>query len=175
MPLTKKQQFRRVTLLCCHFDRNLAYHRAGKKSPTELMWPGEFWTTVHSNFLNCCVLEWCKLFVDSKNRNPGEHRWDKVVADKVRFEAELYQHINNTQYQTLLSAMRTARNKFIAHLDDENTEYTPHMDIAKDAVHFYHSYIARNEANPGDLAGLPTDLDDYYSCCYREAQKIYAP
>jgi hypothetical protein len=48
------------------------------------------------------------------------------------------------------------------------------MDIAKDAVQFYHSYIARNEADSGDLIGLPTDLNDYYSACYREAENIYA-
>ena len=107
----------------------------------ELKGIGDFWTTVHSNFLDCSVLEWCKLFVDTKNRNPGEHRWDNVVADKVRFKTELYQHIDKTQFQTLINAIRTARNKFIAHLDDQNIEYTPHMDIAKDAVQFYHSYI----------------------------------
>jgi hypothetical protein len=174
MPLTKRQQFRRVTLLCCEFVRNLAYYRAGKNSMKELKEPCDFWTTVHSNFINCCVLEWCKLFVDTKNGNPGEHRWDNVVADKVRFKAELYQHIGKTPFQTLISAMRTARNKFIAHLDDQNIEYNPHMDIAKDAVHFYLSYIVRNEASPGDLIGLPTDLNEYYSACYREAENIYA-
>jgi hypothetical protein len=172
--LNKRQRFRRVTLLCCHFVRNLAYHRAGKNSMKELKETGDFWTTVHSNFLNCCVLEWCKLFVDTKNRNPGEHRWDNVVADKDRFKAELYQHIDKSQFQTLINAMRTARNKFIAHLGDQNIEYTPHMDIAKDAVQFYHSYIVRNEADSGDLTGLPTDLNDYYSACYREAENIYA-
>ena len=102
------------------------------------------------------------------------HRWDNVVADKVRFKAELYQHIDKTRFQTLIGAMRTPRNKFIAHLDDQNKEYTPHMDLAKDAVQFYHSYIARNEAEPNDLIGLPTDLNNYYSACYREAENIYA-
>jgi hypothetical protein len=141
----------------------------------ELEETGDFWATVHSNFLNCCVLEWCKLFVDTKNRNPGEHRWDNVVADKVQFKAELFQHVDNTEFSTLKKAMRTCRDKFIAHLDDQNIEYTPHMDIAKDAVQFYHIYIVQNEASPGDLAGLPTDLDDYYSVRNREAEKIYAP
>jgi hypothetical protein len=27
--LTRRDRLRRVTLLCCHFARNLAYHRAG--------------------------------------------------------------------------------------------------------------------------------------------------
>jgi len=175
VPLPKRQQLRRVTLLCCHFVRNLAYHRAGKKSPTELKRAGEFWVTVNGNFLDCCVLEWCKLFVDTKNRNPGEHRWDNVVADKVRFAAELFQHVDQMQFRNLVGAMRTYRDKFIAHLDEENVGNIPQMNIAEDSAQFYHRYIVRSEANPDDLAGLPTDLEDYYSVCYREAREIYEP
>jgi hypothetical protein len=172
VPLTKRDQYRRAALLCCHFARNLAYRRAGKQSINELTESGEFWTTVHNNFLNTCVLEWCKLFVDTKGRKPGEHRWDNVVDDKARFETELYQHINEAQFKRLVDEMRTARDKFIPHLDDQNVECTPHMGIAKAAVEFYHIYIV-NEANPGYLAGVPTDLNDHYSACYQEAQKIY--
>ena len=144
----------------------------------ELKEPGDFWTTVHINFLNCCVLEWCKLFVDNKNRNPGEHHWESVVSDKVRFEAEFLQyigHIDETEkdFAYLIMVMSTYRNKFVAHFDEYNIAQIPPMDMAKDAVQFYHSYIVRNEANSGDLAGLPTDLDDYYSACYQEAEKIY--
>ena len=65
----------------------------------------------------------------------------------------MFRHIDKTQFQTLKKAMREARNKFIAHLDDEKVEYTPYMNIAKDTVRFYHSYIVEN-ADPGDLAGL---------------------
>jgi hypothetical protein len=138
----------------------------------ELKELGYFWTTVRVNFISVSVLEWCKLFVDTKARKPGEHRWDNVVADKVRFKAQLYQHINQTEFQKVKDEMRTARNKFIAHLDDENIARIPHMDIAKDTVQFYHSFIV-NEANPNDLKGLPTDLNEYYVACYSEAQKIY--
>jgi hypothetical protein len=178
--LTKSEQFRRVTLLCCHFVRNLAYYRADKRSQDEFKSADEFWITVHANFIDQCVLEWCKLFVDTKNRQPGEHRWDNVVADKARFQTELFQQIDQTQFQTLVDAMSTACNKFIAHLDDQNKEDTPHMDVAKEAVQFYHGYIVMNEAHPGDnlhprtVTGLLTDLNDYYSARYREARKIYA-
>jgi hypothetical protein len=181
VPLTNSERFRRVTLLCCHFARNLAYHRADQRSPAELRQAGEFWVTVRSNFLDHCVLEWCKLFVDTRNRQPGEHRWDNVVADKARFQTELFQHVGQTQFEALAEKMRKARNKFIAHLDDENKENTPHMDLAKDAVEFYHRYIVLNEGQPGDnlhprtVTGLLTDLNDYYSGCYLEARKIYAP
>jgi hypothetical protein len=73
----------------------------------------------------------------------------------------------------LIMVMSTYRNKFVAYLDEYNIAQIYPMDMAKDAVQFYHSYIVRNEANSGDLAGLLTDLDDYYSACYQEAEKIY--
>jgi hypothetical protein len=111
VPLTKRDQFRRITLLCCHFVRNLAYDQAGR-TPS-LKSASQFWITVHKNFLDHYVLEWCKLFIDTKNGYPGEHRWDNVVTDKARFEAELFRHINKTQFHTLLNAMRKARNKFM--------------------------------------------------------------
>ena len=78
----------------------------------ELKESGDFWATVHSNFLDCCVLEWCKLFIDTKHGKPGEHRWDNVVADKVRFKAKLCQHINYMLFQKLKSEMRTARKAY---------------------------------------------------------------
>ena len=159
-------------MLCCEFVRNLAYKRAGTLSMNELKESGYFWTTIRVNFISVCVLEWCKLFVDTKDRKPGEHRWDNVVADKVRFKAKLYQHINQTEFQKIRDEMRTARDKFIAHLDDQNIARIPHTNIAKDAVQFYYNYIV-NEANLDDLKGLPTDLNDYYMACYNEAQKIY--
>jgi hypothetical protein len=71
--------------------------------------------------------------------------------------------------------MSTYRDKFVAHLDEYSIAQIPDMEMAKNAVHFYHRYIVENEAHPGDPTELPTDLNDYYSACYQEAQKIYAP
>jgi hypothetical protein len=139
---------------------------------------GEFWITVHGNFLDFCVLEWCKLFVDTKTRHLGEHHWKRVVSDKVRFEAEILQHIGHIDetekdFAYLIMVMRTYRDKFVAHLDEYNIAQIPPMDMAKNAVQFYHRYIVDNEAHPGDLTQFPTNLNDYYSACYQEAQKIY--
>lgn len=185
VPLTKRQRLRRVTLLCCHFVRNLAYHRAGRTSsgdyflgPASPEQVGQFWVTVNGNFLDCSVLEWCKLFVDTKNRRPGEHRWDNVVADKVSFKAGLLDHIGDIDkdgedFAYLKMVMSTYRDKFVAHLDEHNIGQIPDMEMANKSVKFYHQYIVYNEANPGDLAELPTNLDDYYLMCYQEAQKIY--
>jgi hypothetical protein len=68
-PLTPKDRRQRVVLLCCNFMRNLALHRAGLQYLVRdnLLNPhhpqGEFWVQAHGNFLDTCVLDWCKLFV----------------------------------------------------------------------------------------------------------------
>ena len=71
--LTKRERWRRVVLLCCHFMRNLAYYRVGhpgEPRPTNR----EFWLTVNGNFIDQCALEWCKLFGDLR----GEHAWPNI-------------------------------------------------------------------------------------------------
>jgi len=69
--------------------------------------------------------------------------------------------------------MRTYRNKFVAHLDAERVMQIPALDIAYESVEFYFSYLTNNEAATGDLAGLPTDLDDYRRWCEQGAKKVY--
>jgi hypothetical protein len=69
--------------------------------------------------------------------------------------------------------MRKYRDKFLAHLDSENVMQIPVLDVAKKAVWFYHSYIVQHEAQPGDLDGLPVELDHGYAQCEEEARAIY--
>jgi hypothetical protein len=170
--MTKRDRLRRVTLLCCAFARNLAYYRAG--------WDGgrpksraEFWVTANGNFIDIAVLEWCKLFIDTKNRKPAEHRWEVVATDKAQFEAELLQAVGADQLKALKVEVRTYRNKFVAHLDDEKVMNIPHLDTGRASVWFYFGYIRDHEAQPADLAGLPADLDDYYWASEREARQVY--
>jgi hypothetical protein len=91
-PLSRDERRRRVILLCCGFIRNLAFHRAGlqDKVRDDLLNhhyrpEGEFWIQVHGNFLDACVLDWCKLFADLK----GKHHWRRVVDNPDRFETDL--------------------------------------------------------------------------------------
>jgi hypothetical protein len=91
MPLTRRDRLRRVTLLCCHFTRNLAYYRVA--NPGEPRTPNRsFWVTVDGNFLDQCVLDWCKLLDDER----AQHYWAKIVSDKTRFERELLARLSWT-------------------------------------------------------------------------------
>lgn len=96
-------------------------------------------------------------------------RQSEIVADQVRFETELFQSVNQVEFQKLLQKC----NKFVAHLDEEKKGHIPHMYVAEASVRFYHKYISDNEAQPGDLAGLPVDLSDYHRECEKEAEAIF--
>jgi hypothetical protein len=172
----KKEQLRIVVILCCSFARNLAYYHA---------WWGEdhghflflthphknFWVAVNNNFLDVCVLDWCKLFADKR----AKHGWRQIVTDVQKFEAGLLHHLNldAAAFENEIKAMRSYRDKFVAHQDLEYTAILPTFDVAKKAVWFYHAHIVNQEAQPGDLFGLPLDLERGYDDEVQGARAVY--
>jgi hypothetical protein len=167
--VTRRDRLRRIVLLCAHFARNMGYYRAGHDRLTAAS--PEFWIAVDGNFIDMAVIEWCKLLGDRK----GKHFWANVVTDSSRFETEMLHHLDMTadELATYIDEMRTYRDKFLAHLDDLAVMDIPFLDRARSAVEFYHGHVVAHEASAGDLAGLPTDLADYYRHCFDEAQAIY--
>jgi hypothetical protein len=155
--LSRRERLRRVVILCCHFTRNLAYYRVGGRHPSGWKDPplqptASFWRVVNGNFIDTCILEWCKLLGDTK----GQHSWMRVVSDKEQFKTELLKHlsVSEVQFEDFRQEMREYRDKFIAHLDSELVMNIPKLDVAKRSVEFYHDYLVKNEARDGDLSGL---------------------
>ncbi len=173
-PLSRRERLRRVVLVCCHFTRNLAYYRVGH--PGEPRYPNrDFWVTTNGNFLDQCVLEWCKLLGDLR----GEHHWKQIVSDPVTFEAEILRHLGMTavQFDDYIKQMRAYRDKFVAHLDSLRQMHPPRLDSALASIQFYHRHDAHVEASPGILSGLPasdTELSAYYDQCTAEAGRVYS-
>ena len=163
--MTRRDQLRRVALLCASFTQNLAYFRAIRPHLTESSPP--FVKKVANNFLDMAVIEWCKLLGDKK----GKHFWAKVVTDQSRFESAMLDELSMTAdgLADYDKAMLTYRDKFLAHLDDLPVMDIPFLDRAKAGVEFYHRYVVQHEASSGDLAGLPDDLIDYYKLCFAAA------
>ena len=150
--MTRSERLRRCILVCCHFARNLAYHRARPQGGGQAH-EVEFWNTVDGNFLDVTVLEWCKLF--DTNAHQG---WRKVVADKEAFERNLLLDLGLTseEFAGVVQEMRRYRDKFVAHLDSDEVADIPHLEVAKRAVQFYHQRVwddlepsARNVAGSG--------------------------
>jgi hypothetical protein len=70
--MSRKDRVRGVVTLCRSFAWNLAYYRTGwSKKYKHLLDASDFWRAVNGNFLDMCVLEWCKLFADKKKNTIG--------------------------------------------------------------------------------------------------------
>jgi hypothetical protein len=179
LTLSRRDRLRRVVILCEQFIRNLAYYRVGIQHPNgwkdpPLVASASFWRIVNGNFIDACVLEWCKLLGDAK----GQHCWQHVVSDTARFKAELLKDLNvsDAQFEDFRLEMREYRDKFVAHLDSDLVMKIPKLDFAKKTVEFYHAYLATNEAQPGDLNGHADTADKLqagYKQSEHEAKTVY--
>src|ERR1035437_6199957 len=111
--MTRSQHLRRVAILCCHCLSNLAFYKANGKSKLK----GQFWLGANGNFLDIAVLEWCKLFADTR----GKHFWRKAISADVSFQEGLLAELGltETEFEDYVNQVRAYRDKFIAHLDSE--------------------------------------------------------
>lgn len=159
-PLTKGQLRRRTVRLCIIFLRNLAYYRAGQSEQgNHMLDPAEptvnFWRQANSNFIDMCVLDWCKIFADRK----AVHHWRKIVFDPVKFEGDLLARLTLTadEFQQFLDKIRFYRDKFIAHLDEHNTMDIPCWICWRSPCGFTMPTLLRARLNRGIWPGyLPT-------------------
>jgi hypothetical protein len=144
-PLIPEERQRRAVHVCCIFMSNLGFHRAGMQAEVQGKLfaqthpQGAFWREVHVNFLDICVLEWCKLFVDHKDKHHwGKHLWRRVVAEPDRFEADLYATVGLTadEFTALINKTKGYRDKFVAHLDDGRIMHRPILEQQQKAVEF---------------------------------------
>lgn len=168
--MTKAQRVRRAALLCCHLTRNLAYFKAGwaELHPQR---EGDFWTTVLGNCIDVSVLEWSKLFGDEN----GKHHWKRIFDDEASFRSRLTSTMNITeaQWQQSWKEIKNYRDKFIAHLDSENTMNVPHMDIPHRMVTFLYTELKACTSDPEIFVGLPATMSEYYQHCYKEGLNVF--
>ena len=176
MSLSRRDRLRRVVLLCASFGRNLAYYEAGQLYGRPLLDEkakyASFWRQINSDCIDVCVLEWCKLFAERQ----GEHHWRKAIKDIAGFETALLAHVGLSAdgFASYVEELKTYRDKFVAHLDQEKVMHIPHMTVAKKSLWFLHAHVVAHEASPSDLAGLPTgDMQLAYDGCLSEAEEIF--
>ncbi len=167
--MTKNQIARRVAKLCCHCARNAAYYRAGWRN-NNISVSEDFWVGANGNFLDLAVLEWCKLFADQR----GKHHWRKVVPDPSTFLSDLLSaiRVNEQEFEDQCKEIKTYRDKFVAHLDDEPTMQLPHLSMVIDSVIYLYS-IVREEFG-SVLNDAPRNLRSFYRQRFAHARSHYA-
>jgi len=172
--MNRREKLGNVVKLCHSFVRNLAYYRAGWANEHRHLLEmtntvsGDFWRKVNGNFIDMCVLDWCKLF----GEKTGEYFWKNIVADAARFNADLLFHLGleEQEFNRQIHIMREYRDKWVAHLDLERSGFFPALEVPKKAAWFYYGRIVQQEP---DLSGLPAELDGGYEHCEEVAKAIY--
>jgi len=168
--MSRSAKARRSGILCCHFLRNLAFYQswyeAGQPFKEE-----QFWITANGNFLDIAVLEWCKLFVDSK----GKHHFSKALEEAHQFKQELLGKLELTeaQFNDYIGSFKTYRDKFIAHLDEENIMNIPHLKVARRSANFLCQRLLLQEAENNTFADAPSSAQKVYRSFLSEGLKAY--
>lgn len=159
---------RNAALLCRHFVRNFAYYSVFRKSP-DLDKEG-FWLTVHGNFIDVCVLEWCKLF-GSRN---GKYHWENTIPDAERFRRELLgtHGIDKTTLEKLWNEVKNYRDGFVAHSEEQTTTDIPNMNVPYLLVTFYYRKLQLEFPTLQTDSSLPVHFDQYYDSCLKEAEEV---
>lgn len=168
--MTRRQRLRRVGILCCHFLRNLAFYRAGwRKGALILKEP--FWVTANGNFLDTCVLEWCKLFADVR----GQHFWRKVVTEQTDFFDGLLKTLGQAgaDFDTYVKEVKTYRDRFVAHLDSDLKMQIPNLDVARNSIVYLYDYILANEDEGDFFNDAPSSASSQYIRFAKEGKAVY--
>jgi len=169
--MNRRTRLRRTGILCMHFVRNAAYYRAFNAAPVPRR-REQFWRTINGNFIDVCMLEWCKLFGDLK----AQHHWSKCVTDTARFLAGLYEHIglSEAEFEAYRLEVREYRDKFVAHLDELNQMQIPQLQPALDSVRYLYQYMLEHEDDADAFHDAPRNADTRYQQHLREGREAHA-
>ena len=169
--MIRRQRLRRVGKLCCHFLRNLAFYEAGWRNG-ELIFKDKFWVNANSNFIDVCVLEWCKLFGEKR----GQQNWRKVVTDQKMFLSRLLHEVDQTgvDFESYVDEIRTYRDKFVAHLDSEEVMNIPKLAVARKGVSYLYDYLLANEEEDNCFHDAPRNASLLYEQYYSLGNMIYS-
>lgn len=159
---------RRAAMLCCYFARNFAYFSVFRSSPA--LREDGFWLTVHGNFVDVCVLEWCKLF---GNRN-GKYHWMNVTSDPETFRRELLDvhGIDDAELKRLWNEGKDYRDDFVAHTETQETTSVPKLNVPYLLVKFYFRRLQSDFPALIACEKLPQHFDRYYDNCLKLAQEV---
>ena len=170
MPLTRRQRMRRAALICCHFLRNLAFYRAGWQHG-HLRKNSQFWRNANGNFIDICVLEWCKIFADER----GAHFWRTIIAEPDQFFPGLLEFTkqDSDQFNCYVNEMKLYRDKFIAHLDSELVMHIPKMRIGCKCISYFYNYVLAHENDGNDFPDAPPSAYHYYKMFAHQGRTEY--
>lgn len=168
--MSHRQRLRRVGILCCHCLRNLAFYLAwyetGKPNEHE-----QFWVNINGKFFDIAVLEWCKLFGDTR----GKHYFGKVISDVPAFNTQLLASLDLSaeEFDEYINQVKLYRDKFVAHLDELNIMHFPTLSIARNSTAFLYEYLLAHEGEGNVFHDAPVSAETFYQKCFAESMTKY--
>lgn len=161
---------RRIGILCCHCLRNIAFYRAGWRGE-KLNTNDQFWITANGNFLDIAVLEWCKLFADSR----GEHFWRKAISDPEKFFQGLLTNLGlqKSDFEKYITLMREYRDKFVAHLDKKEVMNIPDLKVSIDSTTYLYDYLLEHEEEDDCLSDGPKSGSSFFDRFFNQGSEVY--
>jgi hypothetical protein len=168
--MNRRTRLRRTGILCMHFLRNAAYYRAFNAAPIARR-REQFWRTLNVNFIDICMLEWCKLFGDLN----AMHHWSKCVTDAGEFCTGLYRRVRLDQhgFEAFRLEIRLYRDKFVAHLDEGNTMAIPRLQPAIESVEYLYGYLLDVEDDLDAFHDAPRSPTAQYQENLREGRAAH--
>lgn len=170
--MTQRERLRRAGILCCHCLRNIAFYRSWYQVGRPFS-NSQFWINTNGNFLDIAVLEWCKLFADTRSL----HYYSKVVVEPAAFMNQLLFSIKLTtpEFDEYVKDMKTYRDKFVAHLDANDTMNIPKLGVAKNSAKFLYEGLLAQAGNSDIFLDAPRSASRFYQEFLAQGKEIYTP
>jgi hypothetical protein len=168
--MTRNARARRSAILCSHFLRNIAFYESWFNAGQPFK-DDQFWITANGNFLDIAVLEWCKLFADRK----AKHHFTKVLGSPDHFRTDLFAelHLGEVEWGAYIEKLKAYRDKFIAHLDDQNIMNIPDMNVARRSAIFLYQHLLDQEAGNATFHDARSSADAIYQDFLGQGFKAY--
>jgi hypothetical protein len=169
--LPREVRIRRAMVCCCAIIRNVAYYQGGWREGQRLF-DSNIERTISGNFIDMAVLEWCKLFGES--RHEPQH-WQRVllgIEQRRSFKGGLLKSLNQSsiQWNKHCESCIRYRSDFIAHLGSEHRMHLPFVDPLRKSAAFYYEFLQMSEMTDAN----PADIEQFYESCAASGREYYS-
>ncbi|MGA7675969.1 MAG: hypothetical protein WCA78_13105 [Rhizomicrobium sp.] len=83
--------------------------------------------------------------------------------------------MTQNEFDSFVMKMRSYRDRFVAHLDDERTMVIPELEATKTSISFLYSFLVARECDPADIGTLARTRAEFeigYDQCAREVRQV---
>ena len=161
--MTDEGRTRRTFQLANFCIANISAYRVNWKTVAqkkELRVDNDFWKRANGTFFDMSVIEWCKLFADSK----GKHHWTKTFNDRSKWKQDLLQHMSMKEedFDCELLKIKSYRDRYVAHLDEPKSMNYPLTEVMLKSTFFLYDSLKNCASTKIHLGPIYDSAEQYY-------------